>query len=91
MSSYGDEVTIRVSQILYFERSGKVIYEEPMIFKRLFKEGQSLVLKSQPYEVESVSVMDGFQNVCIRPCELCEHCGGIKGKRQPPEECSCPT
>ena len=80
---------MNINHILYLSETGETIRKEPMIFSRLYKEGQSLVMNYQAYEVLKVTVVEDVQRVVLKPCNVCRKCGGIAGKKTEPDECVC--
>lgn len=55
-----------ITHIIYQDAVGRVIYEEPMIFSRLYAAGQDLVINYIRYTVLAVVVEGDTQKVTIR-------------------------
>lgn len=58
-----DKYNVRV--IHYRDMYGEFLWKEPMIFKRLFAVGNSLVEDSVEYIVKRVAIADDIQHVNI--------------------------
>ena len=78
-----------VQRVLYQDEIGTVIQDEPMMFRRLFATGQTLVMHSKSYRVKSVDITDVVQVVTLTPCQICGRCGGIIGEQSIQEGCCC--
>ena len=63
--------------------NGSEIRNEPMIYKRLYAVGQSLVDNSQLYLVKSVTVDNEVQIVQLEKARVCARC------KMPPDLCLC--
>lgn len=55
-----------IKEIHYRDMDGKLLFSEPMIFKRLYAVGQSLIEDSTEYEVMRVAIADGVQHVNVK-------------------------
>ena len=79
----------RITRIRYVDTAGETLWEEPMIFRRLWAVGQSLIHDRVAYQVVARTVEGSVQQVRLVPCRICADCGGIWHKRTPPDDCQC--
>jgi hypothetical protein len=55
---------MKIYAIRYYA-GGNLIFQEPMVFKRLYAVGQDVVLNSKNYKVTSVQVQNGIEHVYL--------------------------
>jgi len=55
----------KIDEIHYRDIFGRLLWKEPMIFKRLHAVDEEIVEKGKPYVVKRVAVVDNIQHVNI--------------------------
>jgi hypothetical protein len=56
----------KINTIRYFDENGLLLFDEPMIFSRLFKIGDDIIENRVLYRVIAVVVRDDVQEVTLR-------------------------
>ncbi len=60
-------MSYKIETIHYRDVYGNLLFEEPMIFKRLHGIGETLVMDYKEYEVTRVAVAETVQHINMKP------------------------
>ena len=66
MLNKADSNTINWKKSYWFDKNNELILEEDIIYRRMFKKGQEVVIKSKTYEVIRHSVNADSINIFVK-------------------------